>query len=71
MGMKRLAAVLFAAAAFFGAVSSACSDPSLAKILMPTRIYRVTKPFTDDGGGVAMNISGLAWGAMLDGRHVW
>jgi hypothetical protein len=60
MGMKRLAAVLLAAAAFFEALSSACSDPSLAKILMPTRIYRVTKPFTDDEGGVAMNISGLA-----------
>jgi hypothetical protein len=60
MGVKRPAAVFLAAAAFFGAVWSACADPGLAKILMPTRIYRVTKPLTDDEGGVAMNISGLA-----------
>jgi hypothetical protein len=47
-------------AAFFGAVSSANSDPTPAKVLSPTRIYQVIKSFTDDQGGVALNISGLA-----------
>jgi hypothetical protein len=58
MGMKpRTLALAFAA--FGGTISIACSAPDFT-ILSPTRIYQVTAPFTDDGGDVAMNISGLA-----------
>ena len=38
----------------------ACFDETRAEVLLPTRTYQVTKPFTDDGGHVATNISGLA-----------
>ncbi len=59
MGMKP-GTLLVSAAAFFGALSIAYSDPNTAKVLSSTRIYQVTKPFTDDEGAVAVNISGLA-----------
>ena len=49
-----------AAVLFHGTVSSACLDRARAEVLTPTRIYQVTKPFTDDKGHIATNISGLA-----------
>ena len=63
MGMKPHTLILVVAA-FCGTITSACSGPDSRKVLSPTRIYQVTKPFTDDAGGVAVNISGLAcmWG---------
>jgi hypothetical protein len=59
MGMKRRVVVL-AAGMFCGAVLPACSDTGGENVLLPARIYEVTKPFTDDDGGVAVNVSGLA-----------
>jgi Protein of unknown function (DUF3616) len=58
MGM-RLRTFILAVAAFYGTVSSTCFA-SDSTVLSPTRIYQVTTPFTDDEGGVATNISGLA-----------
>jgi hypothetical protein len=45
---------------FCGAVLPACSDTVRENLLLPARIYEITKPFTDDDGGVAVNVSGLA-----------
>ncbi len=59
MGMKRRIVVL-AVGFFCGAVSPTCSNTALENVLMPARIYEVTRPFTDDDGGVALNVSGLA-----------
>jgi hypothetical protein len=59
MGMKRRI-ILFAAGVFCGAVLPACSDAAPENVLMPARIYEVIKPFMDDDGGVAVNVSGLA-----------
>ena len=50
--------VIIAATIFHAAVP--CSDRARADVLTPTRIYQVTKPFADDKGHVATNISGLA-----------
>lgn len=47
-----------AAVIFHGAVS--CFGAACADVLSPTRIFEVIKPFTDDKGHVATNISGLA-----------
>jgi hypothetical protein len=58
MGMKPHTLAI-AVAALAAAVSVACSAPA-TKTLSPTRLYQVTTPFTDDDGGVATNISGLA-----------
>jgi len=55
--IARWRAILAASVLFHGTVPSANSEPN---VLSPTRTYRVTRPFTDDGGRVAMNISGLA-----------
>jgi hypothetical protein len=60
MGMGSRAVLIAAAAVFQGPVFHACSEPASASVSSPTRVYQVTKPFTDDEGGVATNISGLA-----------
>jgi len=57
ISIARWRGILAAAVLFQGTVSSANSEPN---VLSPMRTYRVTRPFTDDGGRVAMNISGLA-----------
>jgi hypothetical protein len=60
MAKKTHTLLVLLAAAVFGAAWRAHSDPSPAKVLSPTRIYQITKAFTDDEGSSAMNISGLA-----------
>jgi hypothetical protein len=57
MGMKPRTLALVGLCA---TVSIAYSGPDLAKELTPTRIYQIIRPFTDDEGNVATNISGLA-----------
>jgi len=59
MGMKPRTLAI-AVAALYGTTSIACSGRDSTTVLSPTHIYQVTAPFTDDDGGVAMNISGLA-----------
>jgi Protein of unknown function (DUF3616) len=56
--MRRRAVI--AALLVLGAVSSASTGSAGAELLSPTRTYQVTKPFTDDEGRVATNISGIA-----------
>jgi hypothetical protein len=59
MGLKPRMLAL-AVTALCGTTSIACSGPDSTTVLSPTRICQVTAPFTDDDGGVATNISGLA-----------
>jgi hypothetical protein len=51
-------AVILAAVVLYGTVSIACSETGIE--LLPTRIYQVIKPFVNDEGDLATNISGLA-----------
>jgi hypothetical protein len=52
--MSSISLSLLAVAVFAG------FDPARAEELTPTRIYQVSKPFTNDRGHVAMDISGVA-----------